>query len=363
VIKKSQSIFYSFFTVWSKIRACRLIKLNNRRFFYHFQNHLKYHQQIMNPNSVHLNYTAYRKPPVFNPSPPPHRNQRTCIKPPGARRIAQKIQQRAIRSALWALLLIEMARGSKTPPRHHFIKWLFAGATAAFVYIFLFPSHSSTDLGDSSTTSNQALKQDNVRIAMPLSPDDPFVKIAVPLSRDDPSQTELFVLKRGDHLWNSVSEFCVRAHAAGAASPSWPWLSLQVLLHTVHDEAVKSMGPAAVANAQQAYILSLDQRKMNQVTLKLSDGRELSIASVWNEERTALRKRAAFFSELHGFKPGDPAAHVVECIMLLLSFLNVKLTDSTLQWIAVTIPKYFGMISNSSFGTRSSDRKVQCLSM
>lgn len=243
-----------------------------------------------------------------------------------------------------------MARGTKKTPRHNFIKWLLAGGAAACVYIFLFPAHQSTDFGKAEIIPEQALEQE-------------IVKIAVPLSRDDPSQTKLFVLRRGDHLWNSVSEFCIKAHAAGGSSPSWPWPSLQTLFQSVHDEAVKAMGPAVAADAEQAYMRSLNRQKMTQVTLGGSDGRKLSVAILWNEERTALRQRAARFSKLHGFKTGEPAPHVIECIMLAFSFLNLKQPEGTLQWIATTIPKYFEMISNSSFGTRSSDRKVPRMSI
>ena len=44
--------------------------------------------------------------------------------------------------------------------------------------------------------------------------------------------------------------------------------------------------------------------------------------------------------------------------MLAFSFLSLKQPEGTLKWIAVTIPKYHSMISNSSFGSRASGRKV-----
>jgi hypothetical protein len=44
--------------------------------------------------------------------------------------------------------------------------------------------------------------------------------------------------------------------------------------------------------------------------------------------------------------------------MLAFSFLSLKQPEGTLQWIASTIPKYHSMISNSSFGSRASGRKV-----
>jgi hypothetical protein len=183
------------------------------------------------------------------------------------------------------------ARSSKKPPRTHFIKWLLAGAAAAvFAYIFLFPSHQPSDSGHSPAVSQDAAEH-------------VYVSIAVPVSRDDASKTEIFALRRPDHLWNAVSEFCVRAHAAGAASPSWPWPSLQALLQTVHDEAVKAMGAAVATDVEQAYLRGLEQRRMTQVTFGISDGRRLSVAIIRDEERGALRQRAARFVERHGFNP------------------------------------------------------------
>ena len=183
------------------------------------------------------------------------------------------------------------ARSSKRPPRTHFIKWLLAGAAAAvFAYIFLFPSQQPSGSGPAPAVSQDAAGH-------------VYVSIAVPVSRDDASKTEIFALRRPDHLWNAVSEFCVRAHAAGAASPSWPWPSLQALLQTVHDEAVKAMGAAVAADAERAYLHSLEQQGMTQVTFGNKDGRRLSVAIIRNEERGALRQRAARFVELHGFNP------------------------------------------------------------
>ncbi len=118
------------------------------------------------------------------------------------------------------------------------------------------------------------------------------------------------------------------------------------------------MGSAVVAEAEQAYLRSIQQRNLMQQELGISDGRKLSISIIWNEARGALQMRAAHFNELLGFKTGESIAHFIEAVMLSLSFLTLKQPEGTIQWLAGSIPKFLGMISISSFGSRSSGRKV-----
>jgi hypothetical protein len=238
-----------------------------------------------------------------------------------------------------------MARSSKQSS-NTFLKWLLIGAAVALTSFFLYPSQLSNQLKNSSSSSD-ASKSEHV-----------YLELRVPVSRDDPTQHELFVFTRPNHLWNSVSELCVSLHAAGSGHPSWPWPSLEALLQTVHAEAIKAMGSAVVAEAEQAYLRSIQEKNLMQQELGISDGRKLSISIIWNEARGALRMRAAHFNELHGFKTGEPIAHIIESVMLSLSFLTLKQPEGTIQWLAGSIPKFLGMISNSSFGSRSSGRKV-----
>jgi hypothetical protein len=242
-----------------------------------------------------------------------------------------------------------MARSSKNN-RSHFLKWLIVGAAVSFAYIFLFPSQQS----------NQDVEAQPMSGSNKVSESSEYVyfKASVPVSKEDATQTELFVFTRPNHLWNAVSEFCVRVHTAGSTNPSWPWPSLEAMFQTVHNSAIETMGPAVAAEAEQAYLSNLNQKKMARQELAISDGRKLSITTVWDEEKSAIRKRAARFNKLHGFKAGEPLAHVVECIMSVFSFLNIQQPAGTVQAISVIIPKYFAMLSNSSFGTRSSGRKV-----
>jgi hypothetical protein len=130
------------------------------------------------------------------------------------------------------------------------------------------------------------------------------------------------------------------------------------MLQNVYKAAIDTMGPAIVAEAEQAYLSSLRQKKLTQQELAISDGRKLSILTFWDEEKSAIRKRAARFNKLHGFKAGEPLAHIIECIMSVFSFLNIQQPAGTVQAISVIVPKYLAMLSNSSFGTRSSGRKV-----
>ena len=244
-----------------------------------------------------------------------------------------------------------MARSSKKPS-NNFLKWLLIGAAVALTSVFLYPSQQSNQLKNPSSSPDQASKSESSQS------EHVYLELRVPVSRDDPTQHELFVFTRPNHLWNSVSELCVRLHAAGSGHPSWPWPSLQALLQTVHAEAIKAMGSAVVAEAEQAYLRSVQEKNLMQQELGISDGRKLSIPIIWNEARGALRMRAAHFNELHGFQTGEPIAHIIESVMLSLSFLTLKQPEGTIQWIAASIPKFFGMVSNSSFGSRSSGRKV-----
>jgi hypothetical protein len=249
-----------------------------------------------------------------------------------------------------AILSCSMARNSKKPS-NNFLKWLLIGAAVALASFLLYPSQQSNQLRNPSSSSDRASKSES-------QSEHVYLQLAVPVSRDDPTQQELFVFTRPNHLWNSVSEFCVRLHAAGSGHPSWPWPSREALFQTVHAEAIKSMGSAVVAEAEQAYLRSVQEKKLMQQELGISDGRKLSIPIIWNEARGALRMRAAHFNELHGFQTSEPIAHIIEAIMLSLSHLTMKHPEGTIQWIAGSIPKFLGMVSNSSFGSRSSGRKV-----
>lgn len=245
-----------------------------------------------------------------------------------------------------------MARSSKKSSNSYF-KWLLIAAAVALASFFLYPSLQSnqpknpSSISDDASESEPTNRHDNV-----------YVQLKVPVSRDDPTQVEDFVFSRPNHLWNSVSEFCVRQQAARSGDEAWPWPTLESFLQSVHSEAIKAMGSALVADAEQAYLSSVREKKLKQLEIGISDGRKLSIITIWDEPQRALRKRAARFIKLHGFSPSEPIAHIIESIMLSFSFLTVQQPESTVQWIGSSIPKYLEMISNSSFGSRSSGRKV-----
>jgi hypothetical protein len=246
-----------------------------------------------------------------------------------------------------------MARTSKKSSNSYF-KWLLVvGAAVAVASFFLYPSLQSNRPKNPSSISDDAAESEPT-----MRHEDVYVQLKVPVSRDDPTQLEVFVFSRPNHLWNSVSEFCVRQHAARSGHEAWPWPTLQSLLQTVHSEAIKAMGPALVADAEQAYLRSVREKKLKQHEIGISDGRKLSIITIWDEPKRSLRKRAAHFIKIHGFSSSEPIAHIIESIMLSFSFLTVQQPESTIQWIASSIPKYLGMISNSTFGSRSSGRKV-----
>jgi hypothetical protein len=246
-----------------------------------------------------------------------------------------------------------MARTSKKSSNSNF-KWLLVvGAAVAVASFFLYPSLQSNQPKNPSSISDDAAESEPT-----ARHDDVYVHLNVPVSRDDPTQLEVFVFSRSNHLWNSVSEFCVRQHAAHSGHEAWPWPNLQSFFQSVHSEAIKSMGSVLVADAEQAYLRSVHEKKLKQHEIGISDGRKLSIITIWDEPKRGLRKRATRFIKLHGFLPSEPIAHIIESIMLSFSFLTVQQPEGTIQWIASSIPKYLGMISNSSFGSRSSGRKV-----
>jgi hypothetical protein len=93
------------------------------------------------------------------------------------------------------------------------------------------------------------------------------------------------------------------------------------MLQTVYNQAVKSMVAVAVADAEEAYLRSIEKRKMTQMTFGINVGRKLSLAIIKDQERYALRKRSARLIDLHGFDPAEPIAHAVEFIIVAVSFI------------------------------------------